>query len=72
LRFRNVIRPHLAAAATVLAYLAGAAASGETLPLDPKGSSLTFVGEAFLHNFHGEAREFSRLQDGRSVAAGEI
>jgi polyisoprenoid-binding protein YceI len=59
LRFRNVICPHLAAAATVLAWLAGPAASGETLPLDPKGSSLTFVGEAFLHNFHGEAKEFT-------------
>jgi polyisoprenoid-binding protein YceI len=58
LRFRNLIRP-LAAAATVLTYLAGAIASAETLALDPKGSSLTFVGEAFLHNFHGEAREFT-------------
>jgi polyisoprenoid-binding protein YceI len=59
LRFRNVIRPRLAAAAAVLAYLAGVAASGETLPLDPKGSSLTFIGESFLHNFHGEAKDFS-------------
>lgn len=59
LRFRNVIRPRFAAAAAVLAYLAGVAAHGETLPLDPKGSSLTFIGESFLHNFHGEAREFS-------------
>jgi polyisoprenoid-binding protein YceI len=59
LRFRNVIRPHLAAVAAAMAYLAGPAASAETLPLDPKGSSLTFVGEAFLHNFHGEAKEFT-------------
>jgi polyisoprenoid-binding protein YceI len=59
LRFRNVIRPRFAAAAAVLAYLAGVAAHGETLPLDPKGSSLTFIGESLLHNFHGEAREFS-------------
>ena len=34
-------------------------ASAETLALDPRGSSLTFVGEAFLHNFHGEAKEFT-------------
>jgi polyisoprenoid-binding protein YceI len=58
LRFGNLIRP-LAAAAALLAYLAGSAASGETLSLDPQGSSLTFIGEAFLHNFHGEAKEFS-------------
>lgn len=69
MRFRNVIRPHLAAAATVLAYLAGAAASGETLPLDPKGSSLTFVGEAFLHNFHGEAKEFTGFAEFERDAA---
>lgn len=58
MRFGNLIRP-LAAAATVLACLAGTAAFGETLQLDPKGSSLTFIGEAFLHNFHGEAKEFT-------------
>ncbi len=29
------------------------------MQLDPKGSSLTFIGEAFLHNFHGEAKEFT-------------
>jgi polyisoprenoid-binding protein YceI len=58
LRFGNLIRP-LAAAATALASLAGAIASAETLALDPRGSSLTFVGEAFLHNFHGEAKEFT-------------
>jgi len=30
-----------------------------TLPLDPKGSSLTFVGDSFLHSFHGEAKDIS-------------
>jgi len=29
------------------------------LPLDPKGSSLTFVGDAFMHTFNGEAKEFT-------------
>lgn len=29
------------------------------LPLDPKGSTLTFVGDSFLHSFHGEAKEFT-------------
>jgi polyisoprenoid-binding protein YceI len=48
---------------SLLAYLAGLAAQGETLPLDPNGSSLTFTGEAFLHNFRGEAKEF----DGNAV-----
>jgi len=59
LRFGNLIRFHLGGAATVLACLAGTTASGETLALDPKGSSLTFIGESFLHNFHGEAKEFT-------------
>jgi polyisoprenoid-binding protein YceI len=59
LRLRNIICPRLAATGLLLAYLAGAAVYGETLPLDPKGSSLTFTGESFLHNFHGEAKEFS-------------
>ncbi len=34
-------------------------ASAAELPLDPKGSSLRFIGETMLHNFHGEAKEFS-------------
>jgi len=34
-------------------------AAPQALPLDPKGSSLTFVGDATLHSFHGEAREFT-------------
>jgi polyisoprenoid-binding protein YceI len=37
----------------------GASALADTLPLDPKGSSLTFKGESFLHNFHGEAKDFT-------------
>jgi polyisoprenoid-binding protein YceI len=36
-----------------------ACAATQTVPLDPKGSSLTFLGESTLHNFHGEAREFT-------------
>ncbi len=43
----------------MLACLTATTAFGETLQLDPKGSSLTFIGEAFLHNFHGEAKEFT-------------
>jgi polyisoprenoid-binding protein YceI len=35
------------------------AAGHSSLPLDPKGSSLTFLGESFMHNFHGEAKEFT-------------
>ncbi len=35
------------------------AAAGETLPLDPQDSALTFMGESFLHDFHGEAKDFS-------------
>jgi polyisoprenoid-binding protein YceI len=34
-------------------------AASQTLPLDPKASSLTFVGDALLHSFHGEARNFT-------------
>jgi polyisoprenoid-binding protein YceI len=49
----------LAVTGILLIYPACLAAYGETLPLDPKGSSLTFTGESFLHNFHGEAKEFT-------------
>ncbi len=35
------------------------AAQGQELPLDPAKSSVTFVGEAFLHNFRGAAKELS-------------
>lgn len=31
----------------------------ELLNLDSKASSLTFVGDSFLHSFHGEARDIS-------------
>lgn len=34
-------------------------AAGQTLPLDSKASSLTFAGDAFMHTFHGEARNFT-------------
>jgi len=33
--------------------------AADALSLDPKGSSLKFFCESFLHNFHGEAREIS-------------
>ena len=33
--------------------------AAQNLPLDAKGSSLTFVGDATLHTFKGEAKEFS-------------
>ena len=57
LRLPVMISPRLAATAFLLTCLAGSEAHGETLPLDLKGSSLTFTGEAFLHNFRGEAKE---------------
>jgi polyisoprenoid-binding protein YceI len=38
---------------------AAMAADTSKLPLDRKGSFVKFVGESFLHNFHGEAKEFS-------------
>ena len=34
-------------------------ASAETLPLDAKNSTLTFVGDSFMHAFHGEAKDFT-------------
>ena len=34
-------------------------AASQSLPLDSKGSSLTFTGEATLHNFHGEAKDIT-------------
>jgi polyisoprenoid-binding protein YceI len=36
-----------------------AAADAVKLPLDRKESFVKFVGESFLHDFHGEAKEFS-------------
>jgi len=49
----------IVAAALWLAGLATALVHGETLPLDPGDSSLTFIGDSLLHRFHGEAKEFS-------------
>ncbi len=34
-------------------------AAGEDIPLDARKSSVSFVGEAFLHRFRGEARDLS-------------
>src|ERR1700733_13031676 len=31
--------------------------AGQTIDLDPNGSSVKFVGVSFLHNFHGEAKD---------------
>ena len=46
--------------APVLAVLiATASVRAESLPLDAKASSLTFVGSAFLHDFRGEAKEMT-------------
>ena len=58
LRLPVMISHRFVSTALLLTCLAGSAAYAETLPLDPKGSSLTFTGEAFLHNFRGEAKEF--------------
>jgi polyisoprenoid-binding protein YceI len=30
--------------------------AGQTIDLDPSGSSVKFVGDSFLHSFHGEAK----------------
>jgi|GEM_PF-1976945 len=45
----------------VLLFLAQVASAADinTLPLDTKGSSLKFFCESFMHDFHGEAKEFS-------------
>ncbi|HSI15714.1 MAG TPA: YceI family protein [Chthoniobacter sp.] len=48
---------NLTAVAALL--LSGRCFAGQNLPLDAKGSSLTFVGDATLHTFKGEAKEFS-------------
>ena len=55
-RFKGIVR--LAIATLLLARVAGASDSN-TLPLDPKGSSLKFFCESFMHNFHGEAWDFT-------------
>src|SRR5438105_2292174 len=33
------------------------ARAGESIEIDPHGSSVKFVGDAFLHSFHGEAKD---------------
>ncbi|HEY3898349.1 MAG TPA: YceI family protein [Chthoniobacter sp.] len=54
--FRSLV---LSAVACLLFAGPPAVVAGQNLPLDPKASSLTFVGDSFLHDFHGEARDFS-------------
>jgi polyisoprenoid-binding protein YceI len=49
----------LSVAVTFALAHAAVAADSVKLPLDRKGSFVKFVGESFLHNFHGEAKEFS-------------
>ena len=39
-----------AAVSTSLSY------GDQTLPLDPEDSSFHFIGDSFLHTFHGEAK----------------
>jgi len=57
----NLRTPLLHLVAVTVLILSGSPLcfAGQNLPLDAKGSSLTFVGDAFLHTFKGEAREFS-------------
>lgn len=43
----------------VLAALASGLIYGQEVPLDENQSSLKFTGHAFLHDFNGEAREFT-------------
>lgn len=40
------------------AMLLAATTRAADAPLDAKASTLTFTGHAFLHDFHGEAKEF--------------
>lgn len=49
--------------AGVFASVATFAHAGEAIPLDSAASKVTFVGESFLHNFHGEARDISGNAD---------
>lgn len=46
-------------AAVVLWIASPLGLAGQNLPLDAKGSSLTFVGDATLHTFKGEAKNIS-------------
>lgn len=52
-------RSALALACALLLPTSPKASAAELLPLDSKASSLTFVGDSFLHSFHGEARDIS-------------
>jgi len=38
---------------------AGASYADQVLPLDPADSSFHFIGDSFLHSFHGEAKEIT-------------
>ncbi len=59
--------------ALVLACLVvTASATAESLPMDSKNSSLTFVGQAFLHDFRGEAKEMSGSAEFDETAAPPI
>ena len=55
--------------AAMLTGFAGLRVTAETLPLDAKGSSLTFAGEALMHNFRGQAKEITghATLDGNAV-----
>jgi polyisoprenoid-binding protein YceI len=55
-------RAPLACLSAIAALLLGASTlslADQNLPLDPKGSSLAFVGDAFMHTFNGEAKNFT-------------
>jgi polyisoprenoid-binding protein YceI len=55
----NVPLLRLVAVAALILSCGHLCLAAENLPLDAKGSSLTFVGDSFLHTFNGEAKEFS-------------
>jgi len=55
----SLIRSVLSIVAGIATAHAVWAADPIKLPLDRKGSFVKFVGKAFVHNFQGEAREFS-------------
>ena len=50
-------------ALVVLAFVLAGFAHAAGIPLDQKQSSLKFTGHAFLHDFNGEAKEFSGSAD---------
>jgi len=57
-RYSKVISGFTFGALLLLVQVASAA-DPNTLPLDLNGSSLKFFCESFMHNFHGEAKEFT-------------